>query len=1175
MVFVESIYFCFIKYAQHYSPAGINNKLIQPFSMNSNKTLFLSLVVLFFSVWAHSATKATTAGIDWAKFLAQHDMYWTSFLADSTTTTDSRKNGYYSSAIMGNGLIGTNLYKLSDKVYRLNASRCDISEVRTSGDKMYGLARLPVGYFTLSVKGNVTAENMRLSLYSAITTGTITTDQGKVSFRTYVHSQKNYIIFNTDAVGADTALTWNFVPQKAISPRYVNKQMTSLSGYTDANGNANPAATNVIDGDYNLTIQKLVTSLNGPVGKVYVVAWKQVKTGLKRRIIATISQQNTEQAAIDSAKATIAQAFALDDATLESSHKTWWHNLYAKSFVAFPNTKFESFYWAQLYKFASATRVGKPIVDLQGPWPVFNTPWPLVWVNLNLQLTYSWQVKANQGDLTKPLWESLNTNSSNLHKNVTDIRPPSYAYDQSTWTDAICLAGNTGYNLYSPLNPAGAANNGYEVGDLTWTLYYYWQYCASRADTTEMKTRFFPLLRDAVNLYFHIRTGRDANGKWNLPPTASPEYQTTSIGPNANYDLAILRWGLNTLLDVNNTYKLNDPKQANWKDFMDNLADYPVDNLGYMVSSTVSFTNNTHRHYSHLFMIYPFHLVDWENTAQNTIMTTSVNNWKGTYGYSHTGKAGMLASKGDGNGALTEMTTFFNSYVQANTLYREAGPCIETPMAANSTLHEFYLQDWGTKIRVFPAMPTTWADASFINLRANGAFLISATRKTSKTVFIQVESEAGGLCRLQTGMTSANLVVKALDGTNLTYQLMDAVKGVIEVTMKAGDVFQVTDKTLTVVYPAPITHPAAEKNFYGVNTGSDSIEGVVLNTQSLSLTESAPSATLQASLLPAGVAPAPLNWKSSNESVVKVTNGLVMAVAPGTAQVIVSSLSGYAADTCNVQVAGSKYSSFVSLPEADTYVYDATASSGLNFGDDALVVIKNDATGYNRMGFYKFSLADMDKLVVPTDSAEVKVSLYVNTTGTTASSVNWQFYNVDDTTWQENTLSWNNKPTISTQLLATVTGFNNTTVTYNTANRLSFDISNFAWAQYKAGKRSISLNATQSAKSSGGQTNLSSKETLDTRQLPYITIRRVPKRIISGIESQEMDKCKVYPLLTDNYIHLYAPCATHFTILDARGSIVRAGNLATDETQKISLSAYSKGLYLVVLGDKSFKIIHK
>ncbi|MFZ4454606.1 MAG: Ig-like domain-containing protein [Bacteroidales bacterium] len=952
--------------------------------MNSKNTLFLTLVVFVFSLSSQAATKVTTAGIDWAKFLAQHDMYWTSILADSTTTTDTKKNGYYSGALMGNGLIGTNFYKLTDKVYRLNASRSDISEIRTSGDKMYGSARLPVGYFTLSVKGNVTAENMRLSLYNAITSGTITTDQGKVCFRTYVHSQKNYIVFNTDAVGFDTAFTWTFVPYKAVSPRYINKK-TSPNGYLDANGNANPVATTVVDGDCNLTIQKLVTSLNGAVGKVYVVAWKQVKTGSKRSIIATISQQSTEQAAIDSAKATIAQAFALDDATLENSHKAWWHDLYPKSFVAFPNTKYESFYWAQLYKFACASHSSKPIVDLQGPWPVFNTPWPLVWMNLNLQLTYSWQVKANQGDLTKPLWESLNSNINYLRRNVTDIRPPSYAYDQSTWTDALCLYRFSGYNLYAPLNPADASANVYEVGNLTWTLFYYWQYCASHADTTEMKTRFFPMLKQAINLYFYIRTGKDANGKWNLPPTGSPEYQSTSIGPNANYDLAILRWGLTTLLDVNNTYNLNDAKQADWKDFLDNLADYPVDNLGYMVSSTVSFTNNTHRHYSHLFMIYPFHLVDWANTAQNTIMTTSVNNWKGSNGYSYTGKAAMLASKGDGNGALTAMNSFLSSAARANTLYGESGPCFETPMAANSTLHEFYLQDWGTKIRVFPAMPTSWADASFINLRANGAFLISATRKTSRTVFIQVESEAGGLCRLQTGMTSANLVVKALDGTNATYQLVDAAKGVIEVMMKAGDLFQVTDKTLTVVYPAPITHPAAEKNFYGVNKGPNPIEGIVLNFQSLTLTESVPSATLQTSLLPTGVAAAPLNWKSTNENIVKVNNGLVISVASGNAQVIVSSLDGYASDTCNVQVKG----------------------------------------------------------------------------------------------------------------------------------------------------------------------------------------------VISGIDSKEIEKSNVYPLVTDSYIHIFSPTANHFNVVDSRGSILKSENMDAGETKTISLSNCGKGLYLVVLGNKSFKVMRK
>ncbi|MDR0832767.1 MAG: hypothetical protein LBN93_01020 [Candidatus Symbiothrix sp.] len=43
-----------------------------------------------------------------------------------------------------------------------------------------------------------------------------------------------------------------------------------------------------------------------------------------------------------------------------------------------------------------------------------------------------------------------------------------------------------------------------------------------------------------------------------------------------------------------------------------------------------------------------------------------------------------------------------------------------------------------------------WKDASFINLRAEGAFLISAKRENGRTTFIQIISEAGGHCRLQT-----------------------------------------------------------------------------------------------------------------------------------------------------------------------------------------------------------------------------------------------------------------------------------------------------------------------------------------------------------------------------------------------------------------------------------------
>ena len=58
--------------------------------------------------------RATTEGVDWEAFLAQHDMYWTELTADPVEPANDAKlrTGYYAGAIMGNGLLGTNLYKL-------------------------------------------------------------------------------------------------------------------------------------------------------------------------------------------------------------------------------------------------------------------------------------------------------------------------------------------------------------------------------------------------------------------------------------------------------------------------------------------------------------------------------------------------------------------------------------------------------------------------------------------------------------------------------------------------------------------------------------------------------------------------------------------------------------------------------------------------------------------------------------------------------------------------------------------------------------------------------------------------------------------------------------------------------------------------------------------------------
>lgn len=782
-----------------------------------NKNLRILLIVVLTLLLSPTAAgrqhpKASTATIDWPTFLARHDMVWDTLTADPVGSHfhAGRRVGYYAGAIMGNGLLGTNLYKLQDGVYRLNVGRSDVTEAR-QGFNLFNSARLPIGYFTLTTIGHVRKEHIRLSLYDAETRGTLTTDRGSLNFRTYVHARKNCIVFETDARGDETNYLWDFVPQRAISPRAIFGGSGQPADYLNHQGLANPQPRRSTEGDVHLLVQPLAADSGFKhIARHYVVAWKETVQGKKCRVFATVTQAERLTDAVEEAKGILAAASAESAKAMERSHRAWWHAFYRHAaFLTFPEAKIESFYWAQYYKFASTARPGMPIVDLQGVWSTYDTTWPAIWMNLNIQLTYSWLTKANLGALAQPLWDAFWQNRENLTRNVTDIP------GQEEWTDCRVMPRSSTYDMLAPLDPSLAQKNQYEVGNLTWTLFYYHQQCAAYRDSVQMRTRLFPLLKSAVNTFFRIRT-TTPDGHYSLPPTASPEYGTGSVGPDSNYDLANLRWGLSALIEMDSALHISDPMLPRWKDFLENLVDYPYDEkTGFKVSRTVAFTDTTHRHYSHLFMIYPYHLLSWDDSAVYRRMSLSVKRWNGNQGYSKTGKAAMLATQGDGSGALVQLHDFFRRYLRPNTLYNETGPVIETPFAAMSSLHELYLQDWGDRIRIFHGCPPTWKDAAFIHMRAKGAFLVSATRREGRTAFVQIESEAGGRCRLQTDIPICDLRLTDSQGRTIPFDVIDNKNGIIEFSTSPGDVLQIVNASTPTLLPAPLPHPAEEANPFG------------------------------------------------------------------------------------------------------------------------------------------------------------------------------------------------------------------------------------------------------------------------------------------------------------------------------------------------------------------------
>ena len=79
---------------------------------------------------------------------------------------------------------------------------------------------------------------------------------------------------------------------------------------------------------------------------------------------------------------------------------------------------------------------------------------------------------------------------------------------------------------------------------------------------------------------------------------------------------------------------------------------FPANESGYMIAQDVPYSES-HRHYSHLLMIYPFYEINWDQAENHNIIEKSINTWQSKpealQGYSLTGHASMKAMMGRGD----------------------------------------------------------------------------------------------------------------------------------------------------------------------------------------------------------------------------------------------------------------------------------------------------------------------------------------------------------------------------------------------------------------------------------------------------------------------------------------------------------------------------------------------
>ena len=646
---------------------------------------------------------------------------------------------------------------------------------------MYDFCRLDIGKMVLRPIGKIISGTLRQDLWNAEIRGKILTDLGEVSFRALTPYDKMVNLIEVTSTekkdGKKADYKWEFLPGNPASPRaQVFPDNAESKAYI-----TNPPPAISKDGDITYCVQTLLA------GGDYATAWKEQASGKQGQSSLFIAIAN-EVPAANRSKGIATQAILgvanQKVSLLNKLHRDWWHNFYQQSFLSVPDARIEAFYWIQLYKMASGTRRDGPPLDLFGPW--FRvSQWPGLWWNLNIQLTY---------------WPFYQSNHLDLSENLNWLIDEKF--------DALLDAAK-----------------GSRLGDFAWAMHNYWLQYSYSGDWKSIQEKWVPKAMKIAAAYEKMEQ-RDVSGKIGLLPMGSPEYKGFETFPNTNYNLAILRWLLNSLIESNEKFNTRPIEVSKWKQTVADLVPYPVDQNGLMIGSNQP-VDQSHRHYSHLLGLYPLFQLNPDAQADRELVDKSVVHWhkigggKGLAGYSFTGAASLYAALGRGNDAYAILQNFLLgnigiSQLLSNTFYVEAGgrnPVIETPLSAAASTMELLLQSWGNKIRIFPAVPDLWKEASFDQLRARGGFLVSASRKAGKTEWVWIKSLAGEPCILKVNNWTTAI---CKDNRNI----LSLGNGEFKVDLKAGEELVLFNQTsLTKAIISPVKHLTNEKNIFGVKKG--------------------------------------------------------------------------------------------------------------------------------------------------------------------------------------------------------------------------------------------------------------------------------------------------------------------------------------------------------------------
>ncbi len=256
---------------------------------------------------------------------------------------------------------------------------------------------------------------------------------------------------------------------------------------------------------------------------------------------------------------------------------------------------------------------------------------------------------------------------------------------------------------------------------------------------------------------------------------------------------------------------------------------------------------------------------------------------------------------------------------------------------------------------------------------------------------------------------------------------------------------------------------------------------------------------------------------------------------------------------------GNYVAATILTPVADAYV-NGGKNAGTNFGTDVTLI--NQANSSSNKSYETFLKFDISTISANISSVKLRLNGKLNNTQT--QSIPVEVHNVTNTTWLENTITWNNKPAAQATILASAT------VNSIINQYYEWDITQLVINAKTAGLNFVTLKLLNT-NSTNNQVIFNSKEAATNRPQLVITDAGSPlTRSVRPNESNEEEiDITVYPnpVKGNLIVHNYSGAAI-LKLYDIAGKLVKQQLISAKELKQIHVGDLKNGLYLIRIQNK-------